>query len=191
VLALAACATPAPKEAVSDLAPTGKLRAAVYAGDAASLDLAQALARRLGVPLQLVAFDVRRDDWDVAFAAQAEGAYLVRAGSPIRENEDVDRTRHSVVVARGSAYDVFLSRRLRQAELVRTPTPAAVIDVFLEEEHDVAAGPKRELEAEAQRRRGLRLLPEPFMRVDRVIASRPGKEAGARYLRQFVDDAKR
>ena len=138
------------------------------------------------MPLQLVAFDARRDDWDVAFVAQAEGAYLVRAGSPIRENEDVDRTRYTVVVARGSAYDVFLSRRLRQAELRRTPT-AEVMEVFLAEEHDVAAGPKRELEAEAQRRPGLRLLPESFMRVEPVIASRRGEEAGARYLRQFVE----
>ena len=190
MLALAACATPAPKEAVADLAPTGKLRAAVYAGDAASLELARELARRLGVPLQPVAFDLRRDDWDVAFAAPAEGAYLVRAGSPIRENEDVDRTQHTVVAARGSAYDVFLSRRLRQAELRRTPMAAEVVEVFLAEAHDVAAGPKGELEAEAQRRPGLRLLPEPFMRVERVIASRRGNEAGARYLRQFAEDAK-
>src|SRR6188474_927228 len=148
-LILAACASaPTPRAAaVADLAPTGKLRAAINYGNpvlatkdaggapqGVSVDLARELARRLNVPVELVTYDaagrvfdaLKAGAWDVAFLAddparavdiafspayiEIEGVYLVPAGSQIRTNADVDRAGTRVVVGRGSAYDLYLTR---------------------------------------------------------------------------------
>jgi polar amino acid transport system substrate-binding protein len=179
-----------------------------------SVDLARELARRLGVPLQLTVYDAagkvveagRAGAWDIAFVAldparaseiaqsppyvQIEGAYLVREDSKLRSNEEVDRKGHRVVVGRNSAYDLFLTRSLQRAELVRTPTSAAVVDVFQKDKHDVAAGVKQQLEADARRVPDVRLLPGRFMVINQAMASQKGREAGARYVRDFVEDVK-
>ncbi len=172
------------------------------------------LARRLGVPLQLTVYDAagkvveagRAGAWDIAFVAldparaseiaqsppyvQIEGAYLVREGSKLRSNEEVDRKGHRVVVGRNSAYDLFLTRNLQQAQIVRTPTSATVVDVFVKDNHDVAAGVKQQLETDARRVPGVRLLPGRFMVINQAMASQKGREAGARYVRDFVEDVK-
>jgi polar amino acid transport system substrate-binding protein len=179
-----------------------------------SVDLAREFARRLGVPVQLIVYDAagkvveagRAGAWDIAFVAldparaaeiaqsppyvQIEGAYLVRDNSPLRSNEEVDRKGQRVVVGRNSAYDLYLSRNLKQAEIVRTATSATVVDVFMKENYDVAAGVKQQLEADARRVPGLRLLPGRFMVINQAMASQRGREAGARYVRDFVEDVK-
>jgi polar amino acid transport system substrate-binding protein len=179
-----------------------------------SVDLAKELARRLGVPLHLIVFDAagkvveagKTGDWDIAFVAldpkraaeiaqsppyvQIEGAYLVRADSPLKSNDEVDRKGHRIVVGRNSAYDLYLTRELKQAELVRTPTSAMVTDTFMKENYEVAAGVKQQLEADSRRVPGARLLPGRFMVINQAMASQRGKEAGARYLRDFVEDVK-
>ena len=93
-----------------------------------------------------------------------------------------------MVVARNSAYDLYLSRNLKQAEIVRTPTSATVVDVFMKENYEVSAGVKQQLEADARRVPGLRLLPGRFMVINQAMASQRGREAGARYVRDFVED---
>ena len=179
-----------------------------------SVDLARELARRLGVPLQLTVYDAagkvveagRAGAWDIAFVAldparaseiaqsppyvQIEGAYLVREGSKLRSNEEVDRKGHRVVVGRNSAYDLFLTRNLQRAEIVRTPTSAAVVDVFVKENHDVAAGVKQQLEADAKKNPGVRILDGRFMVINQAMASQKGKDAGARYVREFIEEMK-
>jgi polar amino acid transport system substrate-binding protein len=114
------------------------------------VDLARALAARLGVELELVLFEsagkvvdaARSGTWDIAFVAidpargqdllqsppylMIEGAYLVRADSPIRRNEDVDREGIRIAVGKGSAYDLYLARTLKHARLVHAPTSPAV-----------------------------------------------------------------
>ena len=225
-LLVSACASTPPREAVSDLAPSGTLRAAINVGNAVlaargtpeprgiSVDLARELARRLGVPLKLIVYDAagkvveagKAGEWDIAFVAldparaaeinqsppyvQIEGAYLVRSGSPLKSNDEVDRKGHRVVVARNSAYDLHLTRALKQAEIVRTQTSAAVVDHFMKENYEVAAGVKQHLENEARRVAGVRLLPGRFMVINQAMASQRGKEAGARYLRAFVEEMK-
>ena len=62
-----------------------------------------------------------------------EGAYLVRQDSPLRANEEVDRAGLRVAVGKGSAYDLYLTRELKAAEIVRAPTSPAVVDTFLEQ----------------------------------------------------------
>ena len=180
-----------------------------------SVDLARRLADRLGVPLELVvvdaagkSVDVVADDLaDVGFFAidpergQAiaftrpyvliEGSYLVRADSPITVNDEVDRPGRRVVVGKGSAYDLFLTRTLKQAELVRAPTSPAVTDYFLEKRADVAAGVRQQLEADAKRLPGLRLLDGRFMVIEQAMGL-PKKRgaAAAAYLDAFVEEAK-
>jgi polar amino acid transport system substrate-binding protein len=230
VSALAACSTApmksAPPAAVSDLAPTGKLRAAINFGNpvlaskdpatgearGVSVDLARELARRLGVPLEVVPFTAagkvveaaKSGVWDVAFVAidplrgadmaqsppyvVIEGAYLVPAGSPIRDNSEVDREGVRVVVGKGSAYDLFLTRELKRATIVRAPTSPAVVDSMLKDRLEVAAGVKQQLEADAKRVAGVRLLPGRFMVINQAMASRKGRDAGAKYLRDFVEE---
>jgi polar amino acid transport system substrate-binding protein len=180
-----------------------------------SVDLAREFARRLCVELELVVVDTagksvdavatERADIgffaidpargaDIAFTAPyvlIEGSYLVRDDSPIRANEDVDRAAHRVVVGKGSAYDLFLTRALRQAQIVRAPSSPAVVPTFLEQGADVAAGVRQQLEADARGKPGLRLLDGRFMVIRQAmgVPKSRGEEA-ASYLAAFVEEMK-
>jgi polar amino acid transport system substrate-binding protein len=166
------------------------------------------------VRLELVLFEsagkvveaARTGAWDVAYVAIdpargqdmlqsppyviIEGAYLVAADSPIRRNEDVDRVGTRIAVGKGSAYDLYLSRALKNAQLVHAPTSPAVTDLFVEQKLEVAAGVKQQLQADAQRHPGLRLLDGRFMVINQAMATPKGRDAGARYLREFVEAMK-
>ncbi len=180
-----------------------------------SVDLARALAERLDVELELVVFDaagksvqaVADQKADIGFFAidpvrgrdiaftpayvHIEGAYLVAEASPLRENGEVDRPGTRVVVGKGSAYDLYLTRELKHAELVRAPTSPAVVDTFLEQCMDVAAGVKQQLEADAQRAGGLRLLPGRFMVIQQAMGLPKARgETAARFLSAFVEEMK-
>ncbi len=210
-------------------APTGTLRASINLGNpilahrnaqtgepgGVSVDLARALAQRLGVALEFVVFDaagksvdaVTQEQADVGFFAVdplrgqgiaftapyvlIEGAYLVRQDSPLQSNDEVDRPDTRVVVGKGSAYDLYLSRELKQAEIVRAATSPTVVDVFVEQGLDVAAGVKQQLEADQQRFAGLRLLPGRFMVIQQAMGLPKGRGgAAAAYLAAFVEDMK-
>ena len=179
-----------------------------------SVDLARELAHRLEVPIELLTYDaagkvvegIKTGAWDLAFFAidpvraadvaftpayvVIEGAYLVREDSPLRQNSDVDRPGIRVVAARGSAYDLYLARELKQATIVHAPTSQAVTDLMVAEHHDVAAGVRQQLEADAKRLPGLRLLPGRFMVINQAMAVPKGRAAGARYLSEFVEEMK-
>jgi polar amino acid transport system substrate-binding protein len=225
----AAVAQTAPPDVVKDLAPSGRLRAAINFGnpvlaqkDAAtgdprgvSVDLSRELARRLGVPVELVRYDaagkvadaVRTGAWDIAFLAidpvraneiaftapyvLIEGTYLVRADSPLRTIDDVDRQGVRVVVGNKSAYDLHLTRTLKHAELVRAPTSQAVIEVFSNGRFEVAAGVKQQVQHFAASRPELRVMEGRFMTIEQAMATPKGREAGFTYLRAFVEEMKR
>jgi polar amino acid transport system substrate-binding protein len=119
-----------------------------------------------------------------------EGAYLVRNDSPIQRNEEVDQAANRVVVGNGSAYDLYLSRELKAAKLVKAPTSPAVTDVMVAQNIEVAAGVKQQLEADAKRVPGVRLLPGRFMVINQAMGLPKGREAGARYLTAFVEEMK-
>ena len=91
----------------------------------------------------------------------------------------------------GLRYDLFLSRELKAAELVRSPTSPEVVSFFLEHGHDVAAGVKPQLEAELPKHTHLRMLPGHFMVISQAMGlpKNRGPEAQA-YLTQFVEDMK-
>ena len=210
------------------LAPTAVLRASINTGNpilarldeqgqavGVSVDLARALAEKLGVELQLVVVDAAGKSVDVVSQEQAdigffaidprratsisftepyvliEGYYLVRDDSPVHTNADVDHAGNRVVVGKGSAYDLFLTRELQQAEIVRAPTSPTVVKTFLETQCEVAAGVKQQLEADAAHIPGLRLLDERFMVIRQAMGlpTSRGAEAAA-YVAGFVDAMK-
>ncbi|MBY4732845.1 ABC transporter substrate-binding protein [Cupriavidus pauculus] len=180
-----------------------------------SLDLAGEFARRLGIPLELVVFDSAGKSVDAVTAEQAdfgffavdpvrgagiafsapyvliEGAYLVKNDSPVRTNDEVDRAGRSVVVGTGSAYDLYLTRALQHAQIVRAPTSPSVVQTFLEQDADVAAGVRQQLEADAARTPGLRLLPGRFMVIQQAMGIPKARSPEAvDVLRQFVEEMK-
>jgi polar amino acid transport system substrate-binding protein len=185
------------------------------APEGVSIDLATQLAQRLGVPLRLVVFDaasksveaVTNDEADVGFFAidplrgaaiaftapyvLIEGAYLVKQDAPLHSNDEVDRAGHRIVVGQGSAYDLYLSREIKHAQLVRSPTSPEVVSYFLAHGHDVAAGVKPQLEAELPRMPGLRMLPGHFMVIAQAMGlpMQRGPQAAAD-LHAFVEDMK-
>ena len=95
-----------------------------------------------------------------------------------------------VALGTGSAYDLFLSRTLKHAKIVRAPTSPAVTDMFVAQKLEVAAGVRQQLEADARRIPGLRLLEGRFMVNNQAMGTPTGREAGARYLREFVEEMK-
>jgi polar amino acid transport system substrate-binding protein len=192
------------------LAPTGRLRAAINLGNpilaatdpatvrarGVSVDLAQALAGRLGVPLDALEFAAAAKSVDAVVNGVAdvgffaidplrgadiafteayiliEGAYLVREDSPCRNNDDVDQAGTRVVVGRGSAYDLFLTRELKQASFVRVPGAAEVVATLRNGDAEVAGGIRQVLVETALSTPGLRVLPGRFMVIRRRCAWR-------------------
>lgn len=226
LLLLTGCAS-VDKNVVSDLAPSGKLRAAINFGNpvlasrdaqgqpkGVSVDLATELAKRLGVPLEVVPFDAagkvveagKAGQWDIGFVALdparaqdiaqsppyvvIEGAYLVRQSSQIKSNGEVDRPGNRVVVGPRSAYDLYLQRSLKQAKIVHAPSSPLVVDFYLKGDYEVAAGVKQQLEADAKKNPGVRILPGRFMVINQAMASQRAKPAGAKYVREFIEDMK-
>ena len=217
-----------PAAARAELAPSGKLRAAINFGNpvlanrdattgaprGVSVDIARELARRLDVEIVLVPYsaagkvvdDARANVWDVAFVAIdpkraadmdysapyviIEGAYLVRDGSPIHDNAEVDHDGVRVVVGKGSAYDLFLSRELKRATLVRAATSQDVTNQMLAQHLDVAAGVKQQLQEDARRVPGVHLLDGRFMVIEQAMATPKGRLEGARYLKTYVEEMK-
>lgn len=225
-LLLAACVTPevAPSSVVRELAPTGKLRAAINFGNpvlaqrepfgGVSVDLTRELAKRLRVPIQFVTYDAAgrvtgdatKNVWDIAFVARdpqrakdieftdayviIEGAYLVPASSRLQKNEDVDAPGVRIAVGRGSAYDLWLSRNIKQATLVRAPTSPAAVELFAKDRLDVAAGVKQPLADYAAKHPEVRMLPGRFMVIEQAMATPRGRPTAAKYLADFVDEMK-
>ena len=178
-----------------------------------SVDIARELAQRLGIPLECVVVDAAKKSVETVASGRAdvgffavdpvrgadiaftepyvliEGCYLVRQGSPIRENSQVDAPNTRVAAGAGSAYDLFLTRELKHATLVRVPTSPAVVDAFVEQGLEVAAGVKQQLEADTARHPGLRLIQQPFMVIRQAMGvAKTRGDAAAQYLRAFVDD---
>lgn len=179
-----------------------------------SVDLARELGKRLGVPVELVTYtaagkvveDIKTGAWDLAFFAidpvrgadtdftaayvVITGSFLVRCDSPIQRNEEVDRDGVRVVVGRGSAYDLYLTRELKKATLVRVATSQAVTDAMLAESIDVAAGVTQQLQADAKRVADVRLLDSPFMVINQSMAVPKGRAAGLAYASAFIEEMK-
>jgi polar amino acid transport system substrate-binding protein len=96
-----------------------------------------------------------------------------------------------VVVGAGSAYDLFLSRELQQAQIVRAASSPAVVETFMAQGLEVAAGVKQQLQADAARLPGLRLLPGCFMVIQQAMGTPKSRgPAAAQALQAFVEEMK-
>lgn len=177
-------------------------------------DLARELARQLGVPVEFVTYDgagkivamAASNEWDVAFMAIdplraeqilftppyliIEGAYLVRAEAPFRHVDDLDRAGVRIAVGKGAAYDLFLTRTLKNAALVRAPSTSAVIGLFVAEGLDAAAGIRQPLEAAAREHPEWRVIPGRFMAIEQAMCTPAGREEGGKYLAAFIAEMK-
>jgi polar amino acid transport system substrate-binding protein len=218
-----------PPDVVKDLAPAGKLRAAINLGNMVlaqkdpangeprgiTVDLARELARRVGLPLELVTFDaagkvfdaLKNAAWDIAFLAIEparaaeiaftapyviiEGVYLVPTNSPLRVVADVDRDGVRIAVNKGSAYDLFLTRTLKHAKLVRGENG---IDLFRKDKLEVAAGVKQPLVEFAKTHPDVRVMDGRFMEIRQAMGTPKlryaGRDAAPRYLHAFVEEMK-
>ncbi|MDM0057922.1 transporter substrate-binding domain-containing protein [Variovorax fucosicus] len=210
-------------------APAGVLRASINLGNpilanrdkasgepvGVSIDLARALAGRLGLPIELVVFDkaaqsvdaVKNGAADIGFFAidpargeglrfsapyvLIEGSYLVPQGSALEHNEEVDRAGTRVAVGSGSAYDLFLTRELKRATIERVASAPAVLAALLAGQVEVAAGIRKLLEDWAQQHAALRLLPGRFMVIQQAMGLPADRGAdAAAVLADFVEAMK-
>jgi polar amino acid transport system substrate-binding protein len=213
-------------DVLKDLAPTGKLRAAINLGNMVlaqkdpatgqpkgiTPDLARELGRRLGVPVELVPFDaagkvfeaVKTGALDVMFLAiepvraneiaftapyvLIEGVYMVPKDSKIASVADVDRDGIRVGVSKNSAYDLYLTRTLKHATLVRGDNGIAL---FVKDKLDAAGGVKQPLVAYAKTNPNVRILDGRFMEIRQAMGTPKGRgDAGARYLGAFIEEMK-
>lgn len=212
----------------ADLAPTGKLRAGINYGDfilvrkdpasgesrGVSIDLTRELARGLGVPVEIVAYDTiiaqvdaaKTGAWDIAFLGsdparesvmsftaaymEIEATYLVPANSPLRAATDVDREGVRIAAPARANYELFLSRNLKKAKLVSAPNADAAFDLLVSGKVEAYAGLTQALIGLVDKLPGSRIVDGRFMAVQQLIAVPRGRDAGLSYLRGFVEDAK-
>jgi polar amino acid transport system substrate-binding protein len=177
-------------------------------------DLAQELARRLGAPADLVLYEkvgdvadgAQKGAWDVAFIGaepqraeqidftvpyvEIEACYLVPAGSPIRALGDVDRKGVRIAVAERSAYDLWLTRNIKHAELRRAGSIGASYELFVKEGLEVLAGLKPKLLEDVAKLPGARILEGRFTAVQQAIGTPKGRPEGYAFLRKFAADVK-
>src|SRR5262245_27041955 len=213
-------------DVLKDLAPTGKVRAAINLGNMVlaqkdpatgqpkgiTPDLARELGRRLGVPVELVPFDaagkvfeavktggidelflaiepVRANE--IAFTAPyviIEGVYMVPKNSKITNVAEVDRDGVRIGVSRNSAYDLYLTRTLKHATLVRGDDG---VGLFVKDKLEAAGGVKQPLVKYASTNPNVRVLDGRFMEIRQAMGTPKGRgEAGARYLTGFVEEMK-
>ena len=179
-----------------------------------STELARELARRLDLPLTFVPFEqagdvfggMKRQAWDIAFLAieparaaeidftapyvLIEGVYVVSRQSEFQSAADIDRAGNRIAVEKGSAYDLYLTRTLEHATLVY-PQLAGQSALDLDTGRaNVLAGVKQLLEPYVSANQNTRMIPEPFMAIRQAMGTPRGREAGARYLRSFIEEMK-
>lgn len=178
-------------------------------------DLGRELARRTGLPFEFVKFDAAGKLFDAVKAAQCDvgflGAepqraaeveftpaylelpvtFLVPAGSPIKSIADIDRDGVRVSVSDRSAYDLFLTRNLKKAQIIRTPGIPASYDTFVREKLEALAGLKPRLVEEQARLAGSRILEGEVTSVQQAMGAPKGRAGAAKLLREFAEEVKR
>lgn len=213
---------------IADIAQTGQLRVGIGLGvlmqaiknpttgelRGAALELARAVAARMGVKLVLVEYPrpgavmegVRTNAWDIAFLVfdperakevdfshtflQSDLTYLTAPGSPIRRATDADQAGVRIAVPRGDGSDLYLTRTLKRAELIRTDGHAAAVDLLRAGGADAKASPRFVLATEVSLVPGSRILDEGFSVISYAAIVPKGQAARLAYVNEFVEDAK-
>jgi polar amino acid transport system substrate-binding protein len=204
-------------DALKDLAPTGKLRAAINLGnsvlaqkgdDGQLKGITPDLSRVVYEAAGKVFDDVSNNKWDIGFVAIEpvrasvieftapyviiEGTYMVRKDSPLKKIEDVDKPGIRIAVGLKSAYDLYLTRTIKNATIVRAPAGGgrAMIDMFVNDKLEVAAGVRQPLEAYAKDHPDMRVMDGAFQEIQQAMGTPKGRTEGAAYLRKFVEEMK-
>ena len=176
--------------------------------------LARELGTRLGVDLDLIRFDAAGKVFDalkagvldviflaidpfraqeIAFSppyALIEGNFVVEASSKLYSMTDIDKPGMRVTVARGSAYDLFLTRALKQATLLRLPTGIEALEVFSSDRLEAAGSVKQPIVKFMEAHGNLRLIEPAFMQIRQAMGTPQGRPLGAAYLRSFIEEMK-
>ena len=175
--------------------------------------LATRLAEELYVPLKHVVYegagkvfaDAGRDKWDIAFLAidearaqhitftkpykVIEAAYAVHTASRFTHCSDLDRESLRILTAQGSAYDLFLNKNLKLAQLIRSGTPMQSFEDFAAGNYDAVAGVRASLEAAFKNRRDIRILPDALTSVRQAMALPNPADPRISALDAFVERA--
>ena len=178
-------------------------------------DMARALAERLGVGVRYVPFPnpgqladaAGQNIWDVgligaepqraekiAFSpayVEIAATFLVGAGSSIQSLADVDRPGVRIASTARAAYDLWLERNIRHAEVIRVASIDAAFEAFTTMKLDALAGLKPRLITDVQKVPGARILEGQFAAVQQAIGTNRTNTAAAAFIREFVEDAKR
>ncbi|MBE1493492.1 polar amino acid transport system substrate-binding protein [Amycolatopsis lexingtonensis] len=177
-----------------------------------TVDIAREVGARLGVEVELLCFDAARKSFEaltsgaadlcflaieparaaeVAFTAPyvvIEGVYVVPDGSPVRSPADVDRPGVRVGVKQGSAYDLYLTRTLSHATIVRGEDGVVA---FEEQGLEVAAGIRQPMTAYVAAHPGTRVVEERFMQIQQAAGTTPGRRPETiGFLRDLVEELK-
>jgi polar amino acid transport system substrate-binding protein len=217
------------QKVLSELAPTGTLRAAInmgnfllvtgrsLSGDPAGVapDMAREIASRLGVPVSYVPYArpgeladaAEAGVWDIGLIGaepqraekiaftpayvEIEATYLVPAGSPLKSIAEVDRAGVRIAVTARSAYDLWLERNIKNAQLVRSEGGDATFKQFVDDKLDALAGLRPRLLEDTAKLPGSRILDGQFTAVQQAVGTARKNTAGAAFLRDFVEEAKR
>ena len=180
-----------------------------------SVELAKELARTLGVPLDFAVYkgagdvfgDVDNGKWDIAFLAIdakraekisytapyviIEGTYAVPAKSAIQHVDDIDQPAIRLAVAKNSAYDLYLTPRLKKAQIVRAPNPQASLEMFVTDKLEAVAGVRQTLEQFVGNNMDLRILPGAFTSINQAVAVAKSKKPALEFLSNFIEAKKR
>ena len=177
-------------------------------------DLGQELARRLGLPIQFVphpnpgalADAANKNTWDVGFLGaepqraneidftaayvEIESTYLVPAGSALKHANEVDRKGIRIIVPAKAAYELYLSRTINHAELIKEAGADASFKRFVDEKFDALAGLKPRLISDQAKLPGSVIVEGSFTAVQQAAGVPKGRANAAKYLAAFIEDVK-
>ena len=179
-----------------------------------AVDLGRALATRIGVDFVAVEYPrpgailegVQTNAWDVAFLVvdperakevdfapphtQSDFTYLVPAGSSIHKVADADQPGIRIAVPRGDGVDLRLTRLLKKAELVRTDTLSAAVELVRTGGAHARAGPRQAVLAESVKLPGSRVLADGFAVISSAALVPKGHAGRLAYVSEFIEEAK-
>ncbi len=143
------------------------------------------------VDMVLIANEAQRAK-TIAFSpayCEIEATYLVPSGSPIAALEDVDRPGTRIAVADRAAYDLYLTRALKHAALVRVEGLPAAAALFVEERLDALAGLRPALIENAKAIAGSRVLEGCYTTIQQSIGTAPGRREAIDFVADFCREA--
>ena len=153
---------------------------------------ADALAQG-AVDMVLIADEAERAK-TIAFSpayCEIEATYLVPEGSPLGTIDEVDSPGVRIAVAERAAYDLYLTRTLKEAELVRADGLPGAVELFRAEGLDALAGLRPALTQNAEEIPGSRLLDGRYTTIRQAIGIAPGRREAADSVADFCREARR